>query len=373
MKSGNQMSACNEVKLRILYDHQIFAAQRWGGVSRYFAELAARLAKSEIVCVHAPVYVSRCLASAPREIIQGLRLPAFPGVTALANLAAKGFPPSKAFDIFHPTWYNTRGWRPRGSSVAHTVYDMIPELFPDEHPLYRRHAAAKRSAIEEADMVFCISQSTKRDLTSFFGISSEKVVVTHLGSTIQDVPPAKKPVEYPYVLYVGQRGGYKNFKSLLRAFQSSPKLRSEFGLVCFGGGPFSKDELEAIGGPAGRGRGTVSNVQGNDAMLAGAYRGASAFVCPSRYEGFGIPIVEAMACGCPVLATPLSSLPEVGGDAIAYTVDSSPDAIRDGLESLLFDQSAMSQARRKGVARAKYFTWESTASETLAGYRAMVR
>ncbi len=355
--------------MRILYDHQIFAAQRWGGVSRYFAELALQLARTETVAIHAPIHVSQCLDEVHPPIIHGARLPVFPGVTVLANAVARLSRPSRPFDIYHPTWYNTRGWRPRGASVVHSVYDMIAELFPDERGIFKRQAALKRQAVLEADMIFCISHSTKKDLTSIIDINPEKVLVTHLGSTIQLISPRKLSAENPYILYVGQRAGYKNFISLLSAFKSSSRLRADFGLVCFGGGPFSKVDLDVIGDLHGQGCGTVSNFQGDDALLAGAYRGAAVFVCPSRYEGFGMPVLEAMACGCPVVATPLSSLPEVGGDAVTYAADSSAEAIREALEGLLFDQPAIRQAKERGVARAQAYSWESTASTTLAGYR----
>lgn len=357
--------------MKVLYDHQVFAAQQWGGVSRYFSELSQRIAQTEVVSVHAPIYISEYLATCPQSLVRGVHFPVFPGVRQLANAVARTSRTSMRFDIFHPTWYNARGWRPRGAKLVHTVYDMIAELFPDDHHSYGPQAAAKKAAIKEADLVFCISEATKADLVKIMDIHPGKVAVTHLASSIQLVVPQTIGIEYPYILYVGQRTGYKNFASLLQAFKSSMALRSQFGLICFGGGAFSDLEIAAIGNLLGGGVGGVRLLQGSDEALAGAYRRAAALVCPSRYEGFGFPVLEAMACGCPVVATPAASIPEVGGDAVLYAADSSPEALRQALETLLFDRAMQDIARAKGRLRAELFSWDLTAKDTLAGYRAL--
>ena len=362
----------NGVALRILYDHQVFASQRWGGVSRYFAELAQGIARTETVAVHAPIYLSKCLESIPRDLVRGMRFPEFPGVRGLANVVARLARTRAPFDVFHPTWYGKAGWKPAGAVVAHTVYDLIAELFPEDHWSYPIQAAAKKLAISQADLVFCISESTKSDLIGVLGVDPAKIVVTHLGSSIQLLAPHTPPMDYPYILYVGQRTGYKNFLSLLEAFRSSSNLQQEFGLVCFGGGAFSQSERADIGNLMGRGRGLVSNLQGDDRLLAGAYRAAAVFVCPSRYEGFGMPVLEAMACACPVVATPISSLPEVGGDAVMYSQDESAEALRYAIEALVQDSAALVQAKTRGLSRARQFSWDATTATTLVGYRSRV-
>ncbi len=117
----------------------------------------------------------------------------------------------------------------------------------------------------------------------------------------------------PYLLYVGSRSGHKNFKGLLDAYSASPWLRKNFFLLCFGGGPFSAAEQAALAASASLER--VRYLGGSDAVLAACYAHAALFVCPSFYEGFGIPLLEAMSLDCPVACSNSSSLPEVAGDA----------------------------------------------------------
>jgi glycosyltransferase involved in cell wall biosynthesis len=253
--------------------------------------------------------------------------------------------------------------------VVLTVFDMIHELYPDSFPANDRTRDAKRQSVQRADHIVAISHSTARDLTRLLGVSPDKITVAHLGfaDALATLPVADKPGGRPYLLYVGQRHGYKNFMAMVQAWAESPLLRDAVDVLAFGGGAFSPGELEAIAKLHPR-EGAVRQQGGGDAELASAYRNASAFVYPSAYEGFGIPPLEAMSLDCPVACSNSSSLPEVVGDA-ALTFDPvDRDAMRVAMERVAFDDSLRSELSRRGKARQQLFTWDKCAQETQEVY-----
>ena len=172
----------------------------------------------------------------------------------------------------------------------------------------------------------------------------------------------------PYVIYVGNRGGYKNFRTLALAF-AQRKLFRDFSLVCFGGGDFSKSEMDYL-----RNIGiekSVRHVSGDDAVLATAYARAEALVYPSLYEGFGLPLLEAMSMGCPVIGANRGSIPEIVETAgILFDAVSSED-LGEVLLRLLYSQSLRQEYKRRGWERAKLFSWDSTTRRTLDVYQTL--
>lgn len=358
--------------LPVTFDYRIFAAQRYGGVSRYFVELARHLAPlpGVQVTVDAPWYVTDAVDSLrPFGIrVRGRHVPVFPGVTLLASQLAKLRPP-RANGILHSTWYPRRRGHAGRSALVVTVHDMIAERFPGYVRGGERQVADKAMAVRQADLVLCVSNHTKQDLMQSLGVSPERILVTPLASSIDRIEAVARIEGAPFILYVGQRGGYKNFVALVSAFMGSTRLRSQFRLVCFGGGPFTDDERRLFGASPQAGPGSIVHWSGGDAALAAAYRSASAFVCSSLYEGFGLPLLEAMACGCPAISTPCGSLREVGAEAVAYSADSGAEALRDAVESVLFDCGTLEKLSLQGKQRARAFSWEETARATLSAYR----
>ena len=176
------------------------------------------------------------------------------------------------------------------------------------------------------------------------------------------------PTREPFLLYVGNRGGYKNFLRLLEAYGTSPQLKMGYELICFGGGAFHADELETMR-TLGLVSGQVSQLGGDDQMLAKLYEHASAFVFPSLYEGFGIPPLEAMSHDCPVVCSNTSSIPEVVGDAGEYFDPADTESMRAAIERIVTSDSHRNLLIAKGRERLKHFSWDRCAIETLDIYR----
>lgn len=365
--------------MRIAYDYQIFSRQEYGGISRYVYELAVELASSfeQEVAIISPLYVNRYLASAPPELdVVGVPVPRLPKTgrifSALNSFLA--WPCIRYFhpDIVHETYYSSRRIAPKSAKVVLTVYDMIHEKFSEDFSIVDTTSREKPLAVVRADHIICISEQTRQDLIALLDVNPAKTSVVHLGFTLtsqrESAQKADTPAR-PFLLYVGSRQfGYKNFKRLLEAYTASPMLRNNFDLICFGGGAFRSREKSLIQ-RLGLSMENVRQVSGNDAILAGFYRSASAFILPSLYEGFGIPPLEAMSFDCPVVCSNVSSIPEVVSNAAEMFNPYDPDSIRMAIEHVVSDDALREVLVSRGRERIKLFSWKRCALETLNVYR----
>jgi glycosyltransferase involved in cell wall biosynthesis len=255
-----------------------------------------------------------------------------------------------------------------------TVFDMIHERCPESFSAADPMSSIKARAIRRVDHLFCISENTKRDLLDILDVPEEKVTVTYLAA--DPLPDVHVPIRHltgdmPFLLFVGGRFGYKNFMSTLRAVATSQWLRDNFRIVCFGGGALTQAERALIV-ELGLASDSVVQFGGPDTLLAALYREAVALVYPSSYEGFGIPPLEAMSVGCPVICSNASSIPEVVGNAGVFFDPADVEAQRAALESVLQASEIRSSLIAEGYVRYKHFSWARCASETLAAYRELV-
>ena len=361
--------------MRVLYDYQAFGAQRAGGVSRYFVELLREWRRGGAVSPEliAPLSVNCHLAEARAELgvlVHSLQMPAAwrpEPALALANrvlFAAATF--GRAWDLYHPTYYNALWPAPRARRLVVTVFDMTHERFPDLFPTHDPTAARKRLAIQAAHGIVCISEATRHDLVEITGVAVEKTTVIPLATRIGEAAAAAFSHPRPFWLFVGARGGYKNFDMLIEALAGAPAL-NETDAVCFGGGALTEVERRLL---AAHGLTTrVRWVTGDDALLRGAYEHALALVYPSRYEGFGLPPLEAMTLGCPVVATTGSSLPEVVKEGGVMIPPDDVLALADTLVSLAHNSAERSCLVTAGLQQAARFSWTNCAAQTAAFYR----
>jgi glycosyltransferase involved in cell wall biosynthesis len=348
--------------------------QRRGGISRYFVELIREFSEDPELGVNAELgwrwthnhHAIKAGLGVPLTIPGGSRGRALRMANRAVNIA------QPEADLTHHTYYRA-GYLPRRLTrpTAVTIYDMTPELFPELFPSGNPHQL-KREYVRRATVVFCISENSRRDLLRVYGSIESPIVVTHLGVGDTFVPGATRPEWCPdsYVLFVGNRGGYKDFRLVLESFAELAPEQGGISLLAVGGGSFTEDERALIS-RWGLGNRVIQSAA-SDGELPGIYAGARAFVFPSRYEGFGLPALEAMACGTPTVLADSSSLPEVGGDAALYFPPGDSSALAAQLKRLLLDPEVRRDLSIKGVARARQFTWRQTARDTARGYRMAV-
>jgi len=370
---GARLEPSHRERTSVRYDDQVFTMQRRGGISRYFVELIKEFADPAL---DVRVHRGWRWTNNQHAIESGLGAPLpIPGgsrgaVIRAANRLTSG---SADVDIEHPTFYRPDYLRMRSSKpMIVTVYDMTPELYPDLFRLGNPHRA-KREFVERADMILCISESTRQDLLRVYGSVTTPTVVTHLGVSPRFRVGAEPPSWCPdrYLLFVGKRDGYKDFQVAMDAFAELAPRHPGLALLAVGGGAFSAGETAGISrlGLAGR----VIQHGVSDDGLPGVFNAATAFVFPSRHEGFGLPTLEALACGTPAVIADSSSHPEAGGDAALYFPPGDSGALAQQLERILEDGAARRDASTRGLSHASKFTWRHTALATATAYQEAAR
>lgn len=362
--------------MQIVYTPHIFTRQRVGGISRYFVEVVRHLAaEGSNVCVLAGSHRNQHLRELEGdESLIGCYQPAASrfGFQRRLQPHYKEICGESNNSIVHHTYYSFKRPYRAGRFVA-TVYDMIPERFPNQFGWKARLlSAAKRRTCRLAERILVISHTTKRDLVDYFHIDPDRVDVTYLGNSLLPYRDLNnpRPLARPYLLYVGNRRGYKNCRVLFEALAQSPRLKGDLSILCFGGGAFSNSErmlIDQLGLSD-----SVFRVDGDDRELANCYKHAEAFVYPSIYEGFGIPPIEAMSFGCPVIASNGGAIPEVVGTGGVYFDSNDSNMLADRLESVVYDEQAKDKLREEMGRRESAFRWQDTARETLRCYEKAV-
>ena len=358
------------------YDHQIFGWQAYGGVSRYFYELA--LAMNQISGVHAcvisQIYVNRYLSESTGKLkIHGHTFPVIPKagrfIRVFNHLFTKLYLYFLKPDILHETYYSSLNVAPKSTKVIVTVHDMIHELFDKDFSRFDRTSKDKLKAIRRANHVICVSENTKKDLLRLIDIDPHKISVVYHGFSLKKPNPMQDSImrECKYLLFVGARSGYKNFDNFIKAFVIAQSKVKDLKVVCFGGGDFSIKEKKLFQ-DLGLSSQDIIYLKGDDDVLANLYTNAQLFVYPSLYEGFGIPPLEAMSCGCPVVCSNTSSIPEVVFNAGLYFDPNFPENIAESILKVLQDPALRAQLILDGYERIKHFSWERCARETYTIY-----
>jgi mannosyltransferase len=346
--------------MHLYFDNIIFSLQRAGGISVYWYELLRRMVRDE-VSLHA---------------IEGRNVDEMSD-QALPSQLARYLPPFVALPsgcIFHSSYYRLP-WG-RDCTTIETAYDFTYERFGVGFaPLV--HSNQKRIALQKASGVICISESTKRDLLKFVpGVSEDSIRVIYLGYADEFHPIQRNENQdsivhaglhnLPFLVYVGDRSTYKNFKLAVHAVNQA----KGYGLVIVGGGKLSQSDQSMLDEQL-RGRYLHLDRLPNE-ELNRLYNNAHALIYPSSYEGFGIPLIEAMAAGCPVIATNTSSIPEAAGDAGLLVDEVSAEAFASKILEL--ENSSLREAVvQRGFKNAKRFSWERCYQETISFYREMTQ
>ena len=364
--------------MKIAYDFQIFSLHAYGGISRYIYELAKEIAITcdQDVRIVAPLYINQYLRQSPETLkITGIPIPRVPKIGRIVSYIDNFLsgPVVRCFhpQIVHETYYSSRSIAPKYAKVILTVHDMIHEKFDAHGSMMDTTRRDKSMAVKRADHVICVSEHTRQDLIELLDVDPAKTSVVYHGFTMGNQSKTiKRTIKHdrPFIFYVGSRGSYKNFDGLLQAYASSPMLRNDFDLICFGGGKFTAAERNRFH-RLGLGMDTIHHAHGSDLILADFYSGAKAFIYPSLYEGFGFPPLEAMNFDCPVVCSKTSSIPEVVGDAGEYFDPYDIDSIRTAIERVVSNDALRNDLIVKGKARLSVFSWQRCARETLDVYR----
>ena len=363
--------------MKVYFDHQIFSVQRYGGVSRYFVELLRGLRQIEGIeaDVIAPAHINAYLSDNDSHHPMSFALP-FPkrGLRYRPALTAPLFRLANWIgspDVIHETHYLVRSAQlSKRARVVATCHDMILE----KHPEWGRDTAdrisLKRKSFQRADAIICISDHTRNDLLDLYPDMKAKVTTIYHGADQTPAPErAAINLPHPYLLYVGTRQGYKNFDAMIKALGRSKLLRENFHLVCFGGGALDAAEwrlIREVGLPPER----IYSFSGSDSLLAYFYKHAAAFVFPSLFEGFGMPLTEAMVQGCPIACSNASCFPEICSDAAVYFDGQDIDDMSDAIEMLVTQPREQMQIALTN--RSQYFSWQRCASETACVYSSII-
>ena len=351
--------------MNIIYDHEIFARQRYGGVSRYFYEIISGVAEKyhPEIDLYLGYNITGYDFSALSSLININRNDiSYPSklhfiINQFNKVGFKKFSSIKNHHVFHKTYYSNVGLDLK-TNIISTVHDMTHELYPEYFTKNDGTTEKKRKTVDASKAVICVSETTKNDLVEIFNIPAENIEVIYHGITLKNDKHYKDIIKKPYLLYVGQRWGYKNFNQLLSVYSYDKALNSNFDLVCFGGGEFnyseklfiSKNELGS----------KVKLVSGNDEVLKALYSNAELFIYTSLYEGFGFPPLEAMEFGCPVLSSPGGSVSEILSDAAMFYDTKNGSDLFEKIQLFLNDKSLKQKYVQMGKNRVKEFTWEKS-------------
>ena len=365
--------------MNILYDHQAISLHRYGGISRYFYEIANHIAAMEgsRVEVFAPLYVNEYFKGGGTVRPIGVYVPPIPKtlriIRAINNFASLPLKMRRGVDIFHETYYSRSDFCPRSAKRIVTIHDMTHEKFPGLVSGNDETSGIKADAARRADHVICVSENTRKDVIELLRIPAENTSVVYHGYSLTSTVSsdmAPKPGE-PYILYVGHRNRFRNVERLLRVYAASDTLRNHFKLIFFGGGGFTAAEQHMLK-ELSLSADTVMQMSGGDGVLAKMYSGASAFIYPSLYEGFGIPPLEAMSFGCPVVCSNISSIPEVVGEAAELFNPEDEADMGRALERVVSSPERTGELIRLGRERCKQFSWEKCARQTLDVYKQVI-
>ncbi len=351
-------------QISVTLDGIIFGLQERGGISNYWDRLVRYMSKLPNVNTNLVVPKKLKFEDFDRDLHVGMEARKEIIPTSVSRYI--DVMDDRPCDVFHSSYY--RSPANKSARCVVTVHDFIYERY--RYGLARNvHSWQKERSLRCADAVICISKATREDVLRYVpDIDPSRLHIVLHGvdpCTFFPDPGGDRPEIENMVLYVGQRGRYKRFDLAVEAVEQCRYL--SLGIV---GPPLTKDELQLLETRL-RGRwhafGSVTN-----SRLRQLYSAAFAFIFPSDYEGFGMPILEAMACGCPVVAAYTSSLPEVGGQAALYACEQRPEFFAEALSTLHNSSVDRKNLIAAGLQRARDFSWERTFNETLSIYHGSI-
>lgn len=401
--------------MKILYDFQTFTIQKYGGISRYFYELFSYYYKTKIL---EPMIIIKHSENENLKKLDFIKLESYKDLSTflsesnilkryfykiLIKFHSYNYPSmyeknrqniikilkNKDYDLFHPTYYDTY-FIPylNNTPFVLTVHDMIHEVFKD---LFKElndlsFIKKKKELILKANKIIAVSENTKNDIIKLYNIPSEKIEVIYHGNSLDTNFNSYKikdnfeinlrlytflknylPLPDKYILYVGNRTIYKNFNFFLYSIYPLFKEDSQLYLILAGGQSLNENEINLINRLNIREK--IIRFDIDDLILSYLYSNALCFVFPSLYEGFGLPILEAFSCNCPVVCSNTSSLPEVANNAAIYFDPKDQEDILIKIKTVIENRDLRRDLIEKGKQRLSFFSWENCAKKTFEVYK----
>ena len=362
--------------MKILFDHQIFTRKRYGGISRYFSELHDELNNLSNLSAKISLlfsnnhYLSEKKNNSFINIFPDLNIPGKKNVFGYVNKKKTIFHlKQQNFDIFHPTYYDPYFLKYLGKKpFVLTVHDMIHEKLTPQHKIVFQ----KKILVEKASKIIAVSQNTKNDLIKYLRVDSSKIDVIYHGNSIFPKPNMKFNLKLPekYLLFVGHRDGYKNFNRFIKSIADTLIDNKDLFVVCLGGGDFNTSSKLFLSDLHISNKVLHYNI--DDDNLFFFYKNALAFFYPSLYEGFGIPLLESFACGCPLFCSNTSCFPEIAGKGAHYFDPNNKASMKEVVIKLLQNSDNFRESLlNHGYEQLKKFTWVNTAKETKKLYESI--
>lgn len=367
--------------MKILYDHQCFVQQKYGGVSRYHYQLIKELNKLPNVDAKLSLkysnnfYINEDKSFKVKRFFPNHKFYFKRTILDYINRIYTNKDLDKGdYDIFHPTYFNPYFLKHINKKpFVLTIYDCIHEKYPVIINSIDKTLENKKFLLSKASLILAISNSTKNDLIQLYNIPPEKIEVTYLAASInKSLTSPNLTVDLPknYILFVGNRDYYKNFKTFILAVEPLLKEHKDLFLICAGGSVFTNAEKNFF--HYKKLENNILYKDADDVTLATLYANALAFIFPTLYEGFGIPALEAMNCNCPVVMSNSSSLPEVGGDAAIYFDPQKIDDIREKIASVIFNDELREDLIKKAALQRNKFSFKETALKTKQVYERLL-
>jgi glycosyltransferase involved in cell wall biosynthesis len=376
-------------KLSLVVDGVIFQKSPHGGIARVFRELLPRMCELEnelkidllidgpiesLLPVHPHIHVRRTLPLRQKALTQG---PWRTSLYPLRRLSRNAWDRLRQLwigsgrnRIWHSTFFSyAPNWK--GREVV-TIHDMIPESFPQmlNDPMDELGREQKRRCVGRASAIICDSEATRRDCEKYYAVEGRAVSVIPLAHSAIFRPLSASELHvnelpHPFLLYVGNRVHYKNFSLLLENYTNWEK-RQQVDLVV-AGPPWSTAEKRSL-----ESSGLIERIHlfsdVDDERLCQLYNTATMLVSPSIAEGFGLPVLEALACGCPVVASRIPATIEVAAECPIYFDLGHPENLVLALNQAL-QEGRDSTRTHQGLERSAFFTWDRSARATLEVYR----
>lgn len=328
--------------MQVLLNNSLFFHQKYGGVSRYSSCIIEELLKKKInVDVIAPIYKNNYLKNIKNLNIRGIYLPRYPNLQILRNLNFKlidyyknNFRGNIIHDLYYPEKLNNHH-KKKILTVHDTIHEKFSNLYSDDYFKFRNEI------INNIDIFICVSNNTKENLIEYYKISDDKIfVVNHGYNHLENIDINNMLIQNisnkPFILYVGGRFKYKNFKLLIDAYSKNKKIQNNFNIICYGGEKISVEErnnFKKFGIEK-----NIIKIDGNDSILKQLYLSTKLLISTSMYEGFGMTILEAISLKCPVLANNIKVFKEIYKDSIKYYEFNNLDSLLSQLEEILVNQ-----------------------------------